>query len=112
MASFFVNALRVNFESVLSMHNARMATKQEIGHEGGYRLLHDIVAKSLSVKADSFDVVMTENFEMMVTISAGLKVNWGHILFQTLDSMVYACKQSQGYVVPLSILLEKLVKGP
>ncbi|KZV30933.1 hypothetical protein F511_24613, partial [Dorcoceras hygrometricum] len=53
------------------------------------RLLHDIVAKSLSAKAGSFYVVMTKKFEMMVAISAELKVNWGHILFQTLVSMVY-----------------------
>ncbi|KZV15759.1 hypothetical protein F511_32157 [Dorcoceras hygrometricum] len=76
-----------------------------------YQLLHDIVAKSLCAKAGSFDVVTSENFEMMVAINSGLKVNWGHILFQTLVAMVYIPgKQSQGFVVPLSILLEKLVK--
>ncbi|KZV33731.1 hypothetical protein F511_26494 [Dorcoceras hygrometricum] len=63
-----------------------------------YRLLHDIVAKYLSAKAGSFDLVTTEKLEMMVAISAGLKVNWGHILFQTLVAMVYIPgKQSQGF---------------
>ncbi|KZV36162.1 hypothetical protein F511_22830 [Dorcoceras hygrometricum] len=33
-----------------------------------YRFLHDIVAKSLSAKAGSFDVVTTEKFEMMVVL--------------------------------------------
>ncbi|KZV20850.1 hypothetical protein F511_40600 [Dorcoceras hygrometricum] len=33
-----------------------------------YRLLHDIVAKSLCTKAGSFDVVMSEKLEMMVAI--------------------------------------------
>ncbi|KZV32449.1 hypothetical protein F511_15707 [Dorcoceras hygrometricum] len=76
-----------------------------------YRLLHDIVAKSLSAKAGSFDVVTTEKFEMMVVISAGMKIDWGHILFQTLVAIVYMSgKQSQGYAVQLSLLLEKLVK--
>ncbi|KZV37028.1 hypothetical protein F511_11974 [Dorcoceras hygrometricum] len=49
-----------------------------------YGLLHDIVVKSLSAKAGSFDVVTTKRFEMM---------------------------QSPGYAVQLSILLEKLVKA-
>ncbi|KZV16814.1 hypothetical protein F511_18607 [Dorcoceras hygrometricum] len=77
-----------------------------------YRLLHDIVAKSLSAKAGSFDVVTTEKFEMMVAITAGLKVNWAHVLFKTLVAMVSSPgKQSPGNTVPLSILLEKLVKA-
>ncbi|KZV57387.1 hypothetical protein F511_32356 [Dorcoceras hygrometricum] len=76
-----------------------------------YRLLHDIVAKSLSAKVGSFDVTTTERFDMMVTISVGLKINWGHVLFKTLVSMFYSPgKQSPGYVVHISILLEKLVK--
>ncbi|KZV27675.1 hypothetical protein F511_11903 [Dorcoceras hygrometricum] len=77
-----------------------------------YRLLHDIVAKSLCAKAGSFDVVTTEKFEMMAAISVGLKIDWGHIMFQTLVAMVYMPgKQSQGFLLPLSILLEKLVKA-
>ncbi|KZV23465.1 hypothetical protein F511_35019 [Dorcoceras hygrometricum] len=76
-----------------------------------YRLLHDIVAKSMSAKAGSFDVVTMEKFEMMLVISTGLKVNWMHMLFKKIATMVSTPgKQSQGYVVPLSILLEKLVK--
>ncbi|KZV39041.1 hypothetical protein F511_29798 [Dorcoceras hygrometricum] len=74
-----------------------------------FRLLHDIAAKSLSAKTGSFDVVTTEKFEMMVAISSGMKIDWGHILFQTLVSMVYMPgKQSQGYIVQLSLLMEKL----
>ncbi|KZV29164.1 hypothetical protein F511_40128 [Dorcoceras hygrometricum] len=77
-----------------------------------HRILHDIVAKSLRAKMGSFDVVTTETFEMMVVINAGMKVNWRHILLQTLVAMVYMPdKKSQGYAVPLSILLEKLVKA-
>ncbi|KZV30456.1 hypothetical protein F511_23381 [Dorcoceras hygrometricum] len=45
-------------------------------------------------------------------ISAGLKINWAHVLFRTLVAMVTSpAKQSQGYAVQLSILLEKLVKA-
>ncbi|KZV38633.1 hypothetical protein F511_35163 [Dorcoceras hygrometricum] len=53
-----------------------------------YRMLHEIVAKSLSVKAGV------------------------HVLFKTLASMLSTPgKQSPGYAVPLSILFEKLVKA-
>ncbi|KZV43828.1 hypothetical protein F511_24415 [Dorcoceras hygrometricum] len=45
-----------------------------------YRLLHDIVAKELCAKAGSFDVVTSEKFDLMVAISASLKVNWAQIL--------------------------------
>ncbi|KZV42352.1 dnaJsubfamily B member 11-like [Dorcoceras hygrometricum] len=38
-----------------------------------YRLVQDNMAKSLCAKADSFDVVTSEKFYMMVAISAGLK---------------------------------------
>ncbi|KZV23387.1 hypothetical protein F511_09132 [Dorcoceras hygrometricum] len=54
-----------------------------------YWLLHDIVAKYLCTKAGLFDLVTSKKLEMMVAINAGLKVNWGHILFQTLVAMVY-----------------------
>ncbi|KZV28632.1 hypothetical protein F511_38357 [Dorcoceras hygrometricum] len=49
---------------------------------------------------------------MMMAISAELKVNWAHVLFRTLVAMVSSPgKQSPGYAVQLSILLEKLVKA-
>ncbi|KZV39275.1 photosystem II reaction center W protein, chloroplastic-like [Dorcoceras hygrometricum] len=48
---------------------------------------------------------------MMVAISAKLKINWAHVQFQTLVAMVSSPgKQSQGYAMHLSFLLEKLVK--
>ncbi|KZV55495.1 hypothetical protein F511_35070 [Dorcoceras hygrometricum] len=76
-----------------------------------YHLLHDIVAKSLCAKAGSFDSVTCEKFEFMVAISAGIIVNWGKILFQRLLGMVQnPKKQSQGYIVPVSMLMEILVK--
>ncbi|KZV35209.1 hypothetical protein F511_44641 [Dorcoceras hygrometricum] len=77
-----------------------------------YRLLHDIVAKSLCAKAGSFDSVTNEKFEFMVAISVGIIVNWGKILFQRLLGMVQNMKkQSQGYIVPVSMLMEILVKA-
>ncbi|KZV31951.1 hypothetical protein F511_41006 [Dorcoceras hygrometricum] len=83
--------------------------KREMHFE--YRLLHDIVAKSLCAKAGSFDSVTCEKFEFMTAISTGISVNWGRILFQRLLGMVQnSKKQSRGYTVPISILLTTLVQ--
>ncbi|KZV22338.1 hypothetical protein F511_05292 [Dorcoceras hygrometricum] len=72
----------------------------------------DIVAKSLCAKTSSFDNVTCEKFEFMAAISAGISVNWGRILFQRLLGMVEnSKKQSQGYTVPINILLTTLVKA-
>ncbi|KZV36708.1 hypothetical protein F511_36813 [Dorcoceras hygrometricum] len=53
-----------------------------------FRLLHDIVAKALCTKAGSFDQVTSETLDLMIAITAGLKVNWAQILFQVLLNMV------------------------
>ncbi|KZV40561.1 hypothetical protein F511_35330 [Dorcoceras hygrometricum] len=75
-----------------------------------YRMLHDIVSKFLCAKSGSFDTVTCEKFEFMFAISTGISVNWGRILFQRLLSVVQnPKKQSQGYTVPISILMETLV---
>ncbi|KZV48317.1 hypothetical protein F511_29321 [Dorcoceras hygrometricum] len=77
-----------------------------------YRLLHDIVAKPLCAKEGSFDKVTCEKFEFMVAISAGISVNWGRILFQRLLAMVQTPrKQSQGFMVQVSMLMELLVRA-
>ncbi|KZV46731.1 hypothetical protein F511_36517 [Dorcoceras hygrometricum] len=77
-----------------------------------YRLLHDIMAKYLCAKAGSFDIVTCEKFEFMVAIVSGLSVNCGRILFQRLLSMVQnPKKESQGYTVPVSMVMETLVKA-
>ncbi|KZV48181.1 hypothetical protein F511_20366 [Dorcoceras hygrometricum] len=60
----------------------------------------------------SFDVVTSEKFDLMVAISAGLQVNWAQVLFQTLMAMVnMSTKQSQGFAVQVSTLLQNLVKA-
>ncbi|KZV42743.1 peroxisome biogenesis protein 6-like [Dorcoceras hygrometricum] len=47
----------------------------------------------------------------MVAINAGLKVNWAQILFQVLLNMVKTPKrQSQGFAIQVSALLQHLVK--
>ncbi|KZV34632.1 hypothetical protein F511_20742 [Dorcoceras hygrometricum] len=53
--------------------------KKYMKHE--FRLLNDILAKAITVKAGSFDSVTVERFQMMTAIQYGLKVNWGKVLF-------------------------------
>ncbi|KZV46699.1 hypothetical protein F511_38139 [Dorcoceras hygrometricum] len=72
--------------------------KREMKFE--YRLLNDILAKTVTVKADSFDVVTHERFLMMSAIQGGVKVNWGRLLFNIFKDMVTpATKQARGYAV-------------
>ncbi|KZV46675.1 hypothetical protein F511_10840 [Dorcoceras hygrometricum] len=42
-----------------------------------FRLLHDIVAKALCMKAGSFDMVTSKKFDLMVAITVGLKADLG-----------------------------------
>ncbi|KZV35451.1 hypothetical protein F511_30828 [Dorcoceras hygrometricum] len=52
-----------------------------------FRLLNDILAKSVTVKAGSFDAVTHERFLLMTAIHFGLKINWSKILFDILKGM-------------------------
>ncbi|KZV25376.1 hypothetical protein F511_07260 [Dorcoceras hygrometricum] len=53
-----------------------------------FRLLSDILAKSLFVKAGSFDAVTRDRFLLMTAITFDVKVNWGNLLFGVLKEMV------------------------
>ncbi|KZV18601.1 cell division control protein 2C [Dorcoceras hygrometricum] len=71
-----------------------------------YRLLNDILAKSIMVKAGSFDDVTNERFQMMTAIHFGLKVNWSKVLFGVLEEMVdRTVKKAKGYGAQISVLL-------
>ncbi|KZV14498.1 hypothetical protein F511_42799 [Dorcoceras hygrometricum] len=77
-----------------------------------FRLLHEKVAKALCAKAGSFDVVTSEQLDLMLAITAGLKVNSAQVLFQVLLSMVSnPNRQSQGFAVQISVLLQNLVQS-
>ncbi|KZV17519.1 hypothetical protein F511_38354 [Dorcoceras hygrometricum] len=52
-----------------------------------FRLLNDIMAKSITFKAGSFDAVTHERFRLMTSIHCGLKINWSKILFEILKDM-------------------------
>ncbi|KZV18908.1 hypothetical protein F511_17814 [Dorcoceras hygrometricum] len=94
--------------SVFSTDGQQLKTsckKREMKFE--FRLLNDILAKTVTVKAGSFDAVTHERFLMMSVIHGGVKVNWGRLLFNIFKNMVtFASKQARGVAVQVCILLK------
>ncbi|KZV06688.1 hypothetical protein F511_45830 [Dorcoceras hygrometricum] len=74
-----------------------------------FRLLNDILDKSVTMKAGSFDAVTHERFLMMTTITGGVKINWGRLLFNIFKDMVTpGSRQAKGYAVQICILLKNV----
>ncbi|KZV57992.1 hypothetical protein F511_12481 [Dorcoceras hygrometricum] len=74
-----------------------------------YRLLHDILAKKLFVKAGSFDDVTRERFMIMTAITFHVKINWGSLLFGVLKEMVMpGSRQAKGYAIQICVVLSKI----
>ncbi|KZV48841.1 pentatricopeptide repeat-containing protein mitochondrial [Dorcoceras hygrometricum] len=72
-----------------------------------FRLLKDILAKTVKIKDGSFDAVTHERCLMMSAIHGGVKVNWGRLLFNIFKDMVTpASKQARGFAVQICILLK------
>ncbi|KZV55583.1 hypothetical protein F511_12689 [Dorcoceras hygrometricum] len=72
-----------------------------------FRLLNDILAKSITVKAGSSDVVTHKRFLMMTPIHFGIKVNWSKILFEVLKEMVdRTTKRAKGFAAEICVLLK------
>ncbi|KZV28557.1 hypothetical protein F511_33892 [Dorcoceras hygrometricum] len=72
-----------------------------------FRLLNDILAKSITVKAGSFDVVTHERFLMMTDIHFGVKINWSKILFEVLKEMTdRTIKRAKGFAAQICVLLK------
>ncbi|KZV47747.1 hypothetical protein F511_41266 [Dorcoceras hygrometricum] len=72
-----------------------------------FRLLNDILAKSITVKAGSFNAVTHERFLMMTAIHFGIKVNWSKILFEVLKEMVdRTTKRAKGFAAQFCVLLK------
>ncbi|KZV50522.1 hypothetical protein F511_14166 [Dorcoceras hygrometricum] len=73
-----------------------------------FRLLNDILAKSVTVKVGSFDAVTHERFLMMTSIHFGIKVNWSKILFEVLKEMVdRTTKRAKGFAAQICVLLKR-----
>ncbi|KZV25169.1 hypothetical protein F511_41092 [Dorcoceras hygrometricum] len=78
--------------------------KKEMKFE--YRLLYDILAKTISVKAGSFDALTMEKFLMLTAIICEVNINWNRVLFNILKDMVTAgSRQAKGYAIQISLLL-------
>ncbi|KZV40181.1 fumarate hydratase class I (ISS) [Dorcoceras hygrometricum] len=72
-----------------------------------FRMLNDILAKTIIVKAGSFDAVTHERFLMMAVIHGVVKINWGRLLFNLLKDMMTPCsKQARGFAVEICIILK------
>ncbi|KZV40347.1 hypothetical protein F511_14917 [Dorcoceras hygrometricum] len=71
-----------------------------------FRLLCDIVAKAIFVKAGSFNAITVEKFSLMTEVVCGVKMNWAKFLFGVLKKMVAAkTKQAKGFAIQISLLL-------
>ncbi|KZV37854.1 hypothetical protein F511_24576 [Dorcoceras hygrometricum] len=74
-----------------------------------YRLLCDIMAKSISVKAGSFNAITVEKFSLLTAVVCDVKMNWGSVLFGILKNMVSpGTKQDKGFAIQISLLLESV----
>ncbi|KZV39466.1 pentatricopeptide repeat-containing protein mitochondrial [Dorcoceras hygrometricum] len=72
-----------------------------------FRLLNDILAKTVTAKAGCFDAITHERFLLMTAIHGGIKINWRKFLFGILKEMVTpSSKQARGFAVQLCYLLE------
>ncbi|KZV24638.1 hypothetical protein F511_36936 [Dorcoceras hygrometricum] len=81
--------------------------KRFMKHE--YRLLNDILAKAITVKAGAFDAVTNERFMMMMVIHFGLKFNWSKVLFSVLKDMVDRTQnKAKGYAAQIGFLLKSI----
>ncbi|KZV35867.1 hypothetical protein F511_38114 [Dorcoceras hygrometricum] len=71
-----------------------------------FRLLCDIMAKAISVKAGSFNAITVEKFSLIMAGVCRIKMNWAKFLFSILKKMVsVGSKQAKGFAIQISLLL-------
>ncbi|KZV57390.1 eukaryotic translation initiation factor 4G-like [Dorcoceras hygrometricum] len=71
-----------------------------------FRLLCDIMAKAISVKAGSFNAITVEKFSLMTAVVCSVRMNWAKFLFSILKKMVTpGSKQAKGFAIQISLLL-------
>ncbi|KZV49982.1 hypothetical protein F511_31581 [Dorcoceras hygrometricum] len=74
-----------------------------------YHLLHDILAKTIYVKAGSFDTVTRDRFMLMTAITCDVKVNWSNLLFSVFEDMVTpGTRKAKGFTIQISVLLKNV----
>ncbi|KZV26578.1 hypothetical protein F511_07543 [Dorcoceras hygrometricum] len=68
------------------------------------------MAKTISVKAGSFNAITTEKFLMLTEIVCGVRINWTNVLFNIFKKMVTpGTKQAKGFAIKTSLLLENIL---
>ncbi|KZV31974.1 dystroglycan-like [Dorcoceras hygrometricum] len=71
-----------------------------------FRLLCDIMAKAISVKAGSFNAITVEKFSLITAVVCRIKMNWAKFLFSILKKMISpGSKQAKGFAIQISLLL-------
>ncbi|KZV55689.1 hypothetical protein F511_08323 [Dorcoceras hygrometricum] len=74
-----------------------------------FLLLSDILAKTIFVKAGSFDAVTHERFLLMTAIISGVKINWSRLLFDILKDMATpGSRQDKGFAIQICVLLKNV----
>ncbi|KZV37651.1 hypothetical protein F511_03957 [Dorcoceras hygrometricum] len=74
-----------------------------------YRLLHDILAKMIYVKAGSFDAVTRDRFMLMTAITYDVKINWCTLFFGVLKAMVTpGSRQAKGFAIQIGVVLSNI----
>ncbi|KZV34317.1 hypothetical protein F511_21410 [Dorcoceras hygrometricum] len=107
LLEFFANGTVRDGLVVSTVHGVTSCFKKEMKIE--YRLLHDILAKTIFVKAGSFDVVTRDRFLLMTAITFDVKVNWGSLLFGVLKAMVTpGSRQAKGFAIQIGVLLQNV----
>ncbi|KZV47710.1 hypothetical protein F511_19423 [Dorcoceras hygrometricum] len=105
-----LNDLVFDARSIFSDTGKQVSTsckKREMKIE--FRLLSDILAKSIFVKAGSFDAVTHERFLLMAAITEGVQTNWGRLLFNIFKEMVtVGSRQAKGFAIQICVLLKNV----
>ncbi|KZV49961.1 hypothetical protein F511_04269 [Dorcoceras hygrometricum] len=97
----FAETFELPVEVSMSGNKKEMATE--------FRLLCDILAKTISVKAGSFDAITQKKFLMMAAITCGVRINWNRLLFNIFKNMVTPrSRQAKGYAIQIIPLLENV----
>ncbi|KZV21322.1 hypothetical protein F511_24503 [Dorcoceras hygrometricum] len=74
-----------------------------------FHLLSDILAKTIFVKAGSFDAVTHERFLLMTAIISDVKINWSRLLFDILKDMATpGSRQAKGFAIQICVLLKNV----
>ncbi|KZV54495.1 dystroglycan-like [Dorcoceras hygrometricum] len=74
-----------------------------------FRLLCDIMAKAISVKAGSFNAITVEKFSLITAVVCSVRMNWAKILFSIFKRMVTpGSKQAKGFAIQISLLLANI----